>query len=729
MEHIFHYYAHTPNAQKIWHDLVSHLQKVAEQASAFARPFGGEAHAAWAGLFHDLGKFNPSFQKYLQAQYRGEKYPRVPHAVWGAALIYCLLCKGAKDPEGWKDVALPVCGHHSGLAAAGRLAQDLEEFLQKNSESLSIFCTRFLHWMRIETLPKPPPLRPLPARDTRRELFIRMIFSALVDADYLDTEAHFAPEPAQVRKGWPEIPELWTRFVKNQESFLATRDADTPTNRVRREVYESCLRAAEGPPGVWRLTVPTGGGKTRSGLAFALKHAVLHSKRRVVVAIPYTSIIEQTADVYRKILGDEAVLEHHSQVPVPEDEGQDPLALRLRLAAENWDAPLIVTTTVQLFESLFSNCPSRARKLHNLARSVILLDEVQALPPEVLKPTLDVLRSLVEDYGVTLVLSTATQPAFDDTPYLREFYGLEVREIVPQYREHFQRLKRVDYELWDEPLSWDDLAGEIRELQQVLVVLNSRRDALELLKALGDLPDVFHLSTLLCGAHRRRVLAEVSCRLEEGKPVRLVSTQVVEAGVDLDFPVVFRAVGPLDRVVQAAGRCNREGRLAKGRVVVFEPAEGRAPRGPYKAGLEKARLLLKGRPAESLHDPELYRQYFRRLFADVDLDKKRIQEYRQVLDYPEVAHLYRLIEQETVSVIVPYGEAGERLGEWLKQPGRMTWRRLQPYLVGLFRHEAAKFKKEGLLEPLGEGFYRWNGGYDERMGLVGPIYDPGDLIV
>ncbi|GEA17598.1 MAG: CRISPR-associated endonuclease/helicase Cas3 [Moorella sp. (in: firmicutes)] len=716
------YYAHTPNAQEEWHDLASHLEKVAWWAEAFAQPFGGEAYAAWVGLIHDLGKFNPSFQEYLQAQYRKEKYPRVPHAMWGGALIYCFLFKLAKDPESWKDIALPVCGHHSGLAAAGRLAQDLEEFLQKEPGSLPIMKEA------LASLPKLPPFRALPFRNsTRRELFIRMLFSALVDADYLDTEAHFAAELTQARRDWPEIPDLWIRFMKKQESFLASRD-DTTTNRIRREVYEACLQAAEGPPGIWRLTVPTGGGKTRSGLAFALKHAVRYGKRRVIVAIPYTSIIEQTADAYRKILGNKAVLEHHSQVPVSEDEGQDPSALRMRLAAENWDAPIIVTTTVQLLESLFSNRPSRARKLHNLAQSVILLDEVQALPPEILKPTLDVLRALVEEYGVTLVLSTATQPTFDDTPYLQEFYGLEVREIVPQYRKHFQLLKRVAYELREEPLSWERLADEIRELQQVLVVLNSRRDVLELLKALDDLPDVFHLSTLLCGAHRRRVLDEVSQRLGK-RPVRLVSTQVVEAGVDLDFPVVYRAVGPLDRVVQAAGRCNREGRLAEGRVVVFEPAEGRIPRGPYKAGLEKARILLRGRLAESLHDPELYRQYFRRLFADVDLDRKKIQEYRRELNYPEVARLYRLIEEETVSVVVPYGEAWQRLEEWMKDPGHVTWQRLQPYLVSLFRFETAKFKKEGLLEPLAEGLYRWTGGYDERLGLVGPVYDPGDLIV
>lgn len=640
-------------------------------------------------------------------------------------MLYQLLFRVVGNPETWKDLAIPVYGHHTGLPTVGCLAQDLEEFVQQNRSALAYIK------QALAPLPKPKPLVPSSLGDTRRELFIRMLFSALVDADYLDTEQHFAPELAENRKRWPEVAELWSRFVREQESFLAAREADTLTNHVRREVYEACLRAAEGPPGIWRLTVPTGGGKTRSGLAFALKHAVFHGKRRVIVAIPYTSIIEQTADVYRKILGPEAVLEHHSQVSVTEDEEENLSALRMRLAAENWDAPLIVTTTVQLLESLLTNRPTQARKLHNLTQSVILLDEVQALPPEILKTTLDVLKALVEDYGVTLVLSTATQPTFDDTPYLQEFSGLEVREIVPQYRKHFELLKRVRYEFRERPLTWDELARELWELPQVLVVLNSRRDALELLASLSNRPDVFHLSTLLCGAHRRKVLEEVSQRLKPEKraPVCLVSTQVVEAGVDLDFPVVYRAVGPLDRIVQAAGRCNREGLLTEGRVVVFEPVEGRTPRGPYKVGLEKARLLLREHPVESLHDPEVYRQYFRRLFADVDLDKRNIQEYRRALDYPEVARRYRLIDEDTISVVVPYGEAKERLEEWLNQPRRTSWRRLQPYLVSLFRYEAIKLTREGLLEPIGENLYRWTGRYDERLGLVGPVYDPSDLII
>lgn len=395
-----------------------------------------------------------------------------------------------------------------------------------------------------------------------------------------------------------------------------------------------------------------------------------------------------------------------------------------------------MTTTVQLFESLFTRRPSKARKLHRLAKSVIVLDEVQAFPPELLRPTLDVVRLLVRPveqggYGATVVLCTATQPAFESGPLADLLRDIEAREIVPNYPEHYAALRRVDYERRPSPLGWADLADEVREQPQVLVVLNTRKDALAVREALNDEPGVFHLSTLLCGAHRRHVLDQVRERLDQDEPVRLISTQVVECGVDLDFPVVYRAVGPLDRIVQVAGRCNRNWNYPIGQVVLFEPAEGGVPRGPYRDGLETARFLLELRGTEALHEPSTYQEYFHRLYQKVDLDKRDVQRFREGLDYPEVDRRYRLIDRDTIPVVVPYGsEWDERLTAWLDRPSRRAWQRLQPYLVNIFRDELRQ--KGAWLVEVSEDLYRClDQGYDARghRGLVSGFMDPSDLVV
>ncbi|MGO9229359.1 MAG: CRISPR-associated helicase/endonuclease Cas3, partial [Bryobacteraceae bacterium] len=468
----------------------------------------------------------------------------------------------------------------------------------------------------------------------------------------------------------------------------------------------------------------------RSSLAFGLAHALKYGLRRVVFAVPYTSITDQTAREYRSIFGDDAVLEHHSQMEQPEgDESQSRNAVRHRLSTENWDAPIIVTTTVQLFESMFARHPGKIRKLHNLAKSVIVLDEVQTLPMELLETTLDGLRTLVAEYGCTVVMCTATQPAYERTPVLSRLGSVEPREIVPQYRRHFKDLEsRVRYIPRSAPLSWADLAAEISDASQVLVVLNARRDAMALLDALGDTPDVVHLSTLLCGAHRRRVLSDIESRLKGGR-VLAVCTQVVEAGVDLDFPVVYRVMGPLDRIVQVAGRCNRHGtRPEQGRVIVFEPRDGSMPRGTYQAGTKVAERLLAREGPTGLYDPRLYTEYFELVFSNADLDAKDIQGFRRALDYPETADRFRFI-QPTVSAVVPYGEAEAKLRQWQIAPSRRTWRALQPYVVSLFFWQAFGFEKEGVLEMLDTGLYRWLGRYDLILGIVPDAVDQSDLII
>ena len=474
-----------------------------------------------------------------------------------------------------------------------------------------------------------------------------MLFSALVDADFLDTERHFHPERVVERTGYTSLAELWRRFEQDQAKL--TGQHDTLLQHARHAIYQACLRAAELPPGWFRLTVPTGGGKTRSGMAFALRHALCHPGAfdRVIVAIPYTSIIEQTAEVYRDIFQGEGVLEHHSAV-ADRDERENPVTARhqwSRLASENWDAPVVVSTTVQLFESLFANRPSKTRKLHNLARSVLILDEIQTLPPHLLDPVLDVLGQLVEHYGVSVVLCTATQPALGVNRYAR---GLSdrLREIVPEPERYFQALKRVEYEMRiGEKWSWERVAGEMRTSHEALAVVNTKKDALAILDALGEDPSVLHLSTQMCGAHRAETLHEVKERLNVAAPVPASGDAgVVEAGVDIDFPLVLRAVGPLDRIVQAAGRCNREGKPSPGRVVIFDPTEGGSPPGAYRTGLDTALALLQG--GCDLHDPAVYERYFTLLFGAVETDRDGIQGLRAALDYEEVARLFRLIEDD-----------------------------------------------------------------------------------
>jgi CRISPR-associated endonuclease/helicase Cas3 len=704
--------------------LGKHLARVSELARGFAAELGAGEFGAALGALHDIGKVLPAFQDYLDRIEGGE--PLVsgpPHAIWGAALWYTLAGQKA-----WREICLPIAGHHGGLASAAELALRLEEKRRESTAIIEVLRTALassglLHGIKLISCTR---------EGAGLEFRVRLLLSVLADADFLATEEHFQPAVAAARSRWPEISDLWPEFEARQEILLReARKCWNVVQEVRAAVYERCLDAAALRPGIFRLTVPTGGGKTRSSLGFALRHAMAHALHRIILAVPYTSITEQSAKVYREVLGEDAVVEHHSSIDGSENgETQTLSAMRARLATENWDATAIVTTTVQLFESLFARRPGKVRKLHNLARSVILLDEVQTLPFELLRPTLDALISLVVDYGSTVVLCTATQPAFEDTPYLRELGGMPVREIVPECACHFNVLRRVRYERRGAALSWTELAADIRRHQQVLVIVNTRRDAMCLLDELKGQDGLLHLSTLLCGAHRGQVLEDICERLSAGLPVRAICTQVVEAGVDLDFPVVYRALGPLDRIVQAAGRCNRSGLLPEqGLVVIFEPADGGMPAGAYRAGFEQARVLLEREPPERLHDPALYHEYFQRVFSYVNLDARKIQSCREHLDYPEVAERYRFMA-ETVPALVSYKGLDEAwVEQWRYSPSREAWRRLQPYVVNLYKREADSYAASGWLAQAGPGLYRWLGKYDGLRGISAEALDPADLVV
>ena len=715
------WFAHSPNPEGEWHLLENHLSSVAQISGMFAHQFECSNLGLTAGFLHDAGKFNPDFQDYLRlcvSTAETSVKPRsVPHSIYGGSLA---------AQSNLPVMAFPLAGHHGGLTDPSTLKSRLAdagnpEWLKNARDFLS------------NRMPASAPVPDWANQPLACEFLIRMLFSCLVDADWLDTERHF--DATKSYKRWQPSPldELWTRFQENQALLLAQAiAANSLVNQVRREVYEACLDAAEGERGVYRLTVPTGGGKTRSGLAFALRHAVKHGLKRVIVAIPYTSIIDQTADVYQAILGPENVLEHHSAIEFASDptEQQTEAEVKRRLAAENWDAPIVVTTTVQLFDSLFANKPSRCRKLHNIAGSVLILDEVQTLPLHLLKPILDVLKELVAHYGVTLVLSTATQPAFSgDSPYLRGFNPAPV-EIVPNPERFFRSLKRVDYEVIPEPWTWERVAEEIKKHRQALCVVNSRKDALTLFNLLDD-PNALHLSTLMCPMHRKATLAEIRRRLDAKEPCIVISTQVVEAGVDLDFPVVLRAMGPLDRIVQAGGRCNREGLLACGKVIVFEPADGHTPRGSYATAIAEARTMIAGTNA-NLHDPGVFDAYFRRLWQDCNLDVPKIQTSRGRLDYPEVAEKFKMIDDATMPVIVQYGEPGpEEALNAVRAKGSIAggdWRNLQLYAVNIYRYRFEQHVKEGLVEEVLDGLYLWKGGYHARKGIAQESADPADPI-
>jgi CRISPR-associated endonuclease/helicase Cas3 len=721
-------YAHSlpgrPMAE--WQPLQAHLEAVAELARGHAEAFGAGEWGYLAGLWHDLGKALPAFQRRIREP---ESRQRVEHSLAGA-----LAAQRRSDagPQ-WLSLALVIAGHHAGLANLKNATQEtdgadagggpkplLERLAKGKWSEIEACLDGPLTTLVDTTLPAPPRWLADPGADRytsrrRFELWTRFLFSALIDADRLDTERFYQGDGRlQATAGFGPPAVLRQRLDTHLSQLvagLAPAQRDSPVNRARAEVLAACRAAAELAPGIFSLTVPTGGGKTLSAMAFALAHAESHGLRRVIAAIPYTSIIEQNAAVYRRALGDGQVIEHHSSLD-PEKETE-----RNKLASENWDAPVIVTTNVQLFESLLSNRTSRCRKLHNVARSVLLLDEVQTLPPELLAPVLDLLRELVATFGCTIVLSTATQPALGAREGFEE--GLpDVREIMPDPASMAQRLRRFEVR-WPgglgadgeggtgdgAPTTWQELAQRVGAEPRALAIVHRRQDARELAQRLPA-AGRFHLSALMCADHRSQVLAEVKARLlEPGAPCRVVSTQLIEAGVDVDFPVVFRALAGLDSLVQAGGRCNREGKLeGPGRLDIFR-APTSPPPGILRQGLESMEALLKSRGAElDLLAPDVIERYFRMLFMKIDRDRSRVQDARERLAFHDTACRFRMIDDAwSAPLVVPWGEADDRL-EALRElgPDRLRLRALQRYSVNLARRSLEALRDQGAIETIHE---------------------------
>ena len=557
MDRMFYAHSLPGKPKEEWQRLEDHLKNVAEMAKGFASAFGAGEWAFLAGLWHDLGKYQDDFQEKLGVNNPDASIEshssRINHSTSGALLA-------VKKLKSFGSIlTYAITGHHAGLpdwiheiGSGGALSTRLRE-----TELLDRVKDRIPHGILNRPIPTLTLPGGKPVSDEHLHLWLRMIFSCLVDADFLDTERAMEPDKAAQRGQSTDLIQLgeaFDRFMLNKQ----TQAKRGPINLQRQAILAMCRKKASLPPGIFSLTAPTGSGKTLSAMAFALEHACCHDKRRVIATIPYTSIIEQTAAEYKTIFGEDNVLEHHSNLD-PDRE-----TVINRLSSENWNMPIVVTTNVQLFESLFASRTSACRKLHNIVNSVIILDEAQMLPPEYLKSILSVLRGLVNHFGVTVVLCTATQPALAGTigsPPI-QFNGLtNVIEILDDPVTMADRFERVEITLppsKGEKRTWEEIAAELRQYAQVLCIVNSRRDCRELHALMPA--GAIHLSALMCAEERSGIIAGIKSRLKNDEPVRVISTQLVEAGVDIDFPIVYRALAGFDSLAQAAGRCNREGK-------------------------------------------------------------------------------------------------------------------------------------------------------------------------
>lgn len=734
------YYAHTaedaegkrlPDSSGKWQPLADHLKNVANLAAQFAAPFGANAEARLAGLLHDLGKYRAEFQSYL----RGERSSstETQHAIFGAAWA-------ADELRHIPCTALAIAGHHAGL----HNQCDIEAMCAKRGLRIPETVPVLIALLESELGPLPSlPAPPSWIHDEHSaEFYARLIFSCIVDADRLDT-AHW---PASPPADTPLDTDTLLTAVHAERTYKTTnaKNPGSPLAALRNRIFDTALERATLPTGFFSLTVPTGGGKTLASMAFALAHARAHSLRRIIVVIPYLSIIEQNAAEYRRIFGDNVVLENHSGV-APDDDASEEEKSRLELVSENWDAPVIVTTSVQFLESLFAASPSRCRKLHRIPRSVVIFDEVQTLPAHLLAPTFNVLRELAANYGTSFVFSSATQPAFRRCAALPDgFLPTELREIAPAPDELFRALRRVTYRLPvpGETTDWPTLAARLAANPQVLCVVNLTRHARELWDQLTqhlrtlhgpDLPAdeaPIHLSSAMCAQHRLDLIARIKEKLRLGQPCRVISTQMIEAGVDVDFPEVWRTLGPLDSIVQVAGRCNREGKLEKdgvlsyGTVHVFKPADHKLPRGVYSSASDQAAITLAtlGDPATAAEhlatSSDIFSGYFQSLYQVVNTDHAKpgeatIQEDRSYLRYREVARKARVIEDSGTPVIISGRLRG---GLWAEPliaelrtrvlaPGQRRFerddlRRLQRFMVNVRHHKFQLLLARQLIRPL-----------------------------
>lgn len=669
-----------------------HAEGVADLAAKFASEFGLSNWGKLMGLLHDRGKERADFQRFIRINSGYDpdagRYDDKNHSHIGALLVE----KSFRDK--FHLMSNAVAGHHRGLYDCDSLEPILRKSIPNDvdAEAPNI---------RLEI----PQFKP---RANDMAHLARVLFSCLTDADYLDTERFMTPEDFAARTNTADMRQLKTRLDDYLSHFQTA--PDTPLNRLRTQVQNICRDKSGAPSGFYEFTVPTGGGKTIASMVWAINHAIAHGKKRVVIAIPYTSIIIQTADVLRKIFGDENVLEHHSVVD------EERLSHKNKLAAENWDSPIVVTTNVQLFESMFANKPGKCRKLHSLCNSVVILDEVQNLPLSFLQPIVDALDSYVRLFGMSVLLCTASQPTLSgDRKGLGTamFHGLksDVAQIIPSSMRLHDKLRRVSIKMPSGRVALEDLANRIVSHRQVLCIVNTRRLAAELFDLLPRDETTIHLSRMMCPKHIRETIERVRKLLKDDcdNPVRVISTQLIEAGVDIDFPVVYRQLAGLDSILQAAGRCNREGKAEEGTTYVFD-LQNFVAIGLMGSAANAMRQMLSMSPGSDWLSPDTMTEYFRILYGKTpSFDKENISYLTnnpQNISFETAARKFRLIDENGVSVIVNYGRSSE-LVDTLRRygPSRNLVRQLGQYSVTVRQSLLTELCRAGAVEEPWEGFF------------------------
>ncbi len=712
------YYAHSENNYHEKHSLSKHLHQTAKLAESFAAEEKYKLIFKIAGLLHDFGKYQLEFQNYLE---NGGRRGSVPHASWGAG--YVRLCRII-------EASFAIDGHHKGLPDSAAWKSDTEPFIRKEVSSFENIKQTFLDDVGINEadiiMPDSLPF----TEKSHREVFIRYLFSALTDSDWLSTEEHFDKFNSELRH---QISLPIDDMIKKLEHELSQKPKDGEINHLRNSVRNQALQKADMLCGFYSLALPTGMGKTLTSVAWALRHAKTNNLKRIIIVLPYINIIDQTAQILKTIFGEELVLEHHSAYNEGEYEDKEnytPTEQRKKLACENWDYPVIVTTTVQFFESLFSNRPSQCRKNHNIAESVVIFDEVQTLPKEVILPTLRMLQDVQAVMKASFLFCTATQPAFEK----REgFDGINtIYPLVDDPSELYRKTKRVEYQLLNSlnPLDYSGLLESVMRVGgSTLVIFNTKKAALEFYNCArneNNWERKYHLSTAMCPSHRKDVIKKIRDDLEAKKNILVVSTQLIEAGVDFDFPVVFRAMAPLEAVIQSAGRCNREGILGErgGNVFLFKLQDSGMPDKTYAACAGHAEELIKP-DINQLHGHKIFNKYYAQVIKlYIDPDRYNINDARKQFNFKTVKDSYYIIQKVTEGLyIYNFSDESRRLFHSLEHKeflSRSDYRNMQVFTVQVYQNFIINNKDMCKITP--HGFTVWYGNYDSETGIsVAPI--------